>query len=389
MNSGKTIFAQVMEYLPIYEFHRCVERYDGSYKVQQFSCYDHFLCMAFAQLTYRESLRDTVTCLHAHQSKLYHMGFRGNVSRSTLSYANNTRPWQIYADFACILIQQAQELYRDEPFAVELSNTVYAFDSTTIDLCLSLFPWATFRTHKAAIKLHTLLNLRTNIPSFLSISEGNVHDVRMLDNLHLESGAIYVLDKAYIDFERLYRFTQAFAFFVTRAKSNLRYHRLYSHATDKSHGTLCDQTIRLVGVKSHRQYPDKLRRIKFLDADTERVFVFLTNNFLLPTLSIAQLYKCRWQIELFFRWIKQHLRIKSFFGTTENAVRTQLWVAISIYVLVAIIKKRMRLELSLYTILQILSISTMEKVPIFQALTKSEVQIQHLHLHNQLNLFHL
>jgi len=389
MNSGKTIFAQVMEYLPIHEFHRCVERYDGSYKVQQFSCYDHFLCMAFAQLTYRESLRDTVTCLHAHQSKLYHMGFRGNVSRSTLSYANNTRPWQIYADFACILIQQAQELYRDEPFAVELSNTVYAFDSTTIDLCLSLFPWATFRTHKAAIKLHTLLNLRTNIPSFLSISEGNVHDVRMLDNLHLESGAIYVLDKAYIDFERLYRFTQAFAFFVTRAKSNLRYHRLYSHATDKSHGTLCDQTIRLVGVKSHRQYPDKLRRIKFLDADTERVFVFLTNNFLLPTLSIAQLYKCRWQIELFFRWIKQHLRIKSFFGTTENAVRTQLWVAISIYVLVAIIKKRMRLELSLYTILQILSISTMEKVPIFQALTKSEVQIQHLHLHNQLNLFHL
>jgi len=373
----------------MHEFHRCVERYDGSYKVQQFSCYDHFLCMAFAQLTYRESLRDTVTCLHAHRSKLYHMGFRGRVVRSTLSYANNTRPWRIYAEFARVLIHHAQELYRDEPFAILLSNTVYAFDSTTIDLCLSLFPWATFRTHKAAIKLHTLLDLQTNIPSFLSISEGNVHDVRMLDELHLESGAIYVLDKAYIDFTRLYHFTQAFAFFVTRAKSNLRFHRLYSHAVEKSHGTLCDQTIRLVGVKSHRQYPDKLRRIKFLDADTERVFVFLTNNFLLPAPTIAQLYKCRWQIELFFRWIKQHLRIKSFFGTTENAVRTQIWIAISVYVVVAIIKKRLHLELSLYTILQILSISALEKTPILQALTGTELQIEQCHPRNQLNLFHL
>lgn len=389
MNYGKTIFAQVMEYLPMPEFHRCVERYDGSYKVQQFSCYDHFLCMAFAQLTYRESLRDTVTCLCARPSRLYHMGFRSRVVRSTLSYANNTRPWNIYADFARVLIQYAQELYRDEPFAVELSNTVYAFDSTTIDLCLSLFPWATFRTHKAAIKLHTLLNLQTNIPSFLSISKGNVHDVRVLDELQIESGSVYVLDKAYIDFARLYQFTQAFAFFVTRAKSNLRFHRLYSHAVEKTYGTLCDQTIRLVGAKSHQSYPDKLRRIKFLDAESDRMFVFLTNNFLLPAPTIAQLYKCRWQIELFFRWIKQHLRIKSFFGTTENAVRTQIWIAISVYVLVAIIKKRLHLKQSLYTILQILSISALEKTSILQALTGTELQIQQYHPCNQLNLFHL
>lgn len=389
MNFGKTIFSQVMEYLPMHEFYRCVERYHGSYKVQEFSCYDHFLCMAFAQLTYRESMRDTVTCLRVHQHKLYHMGFRGRVVRSTLSHANNTRSWRIYADFARVLIQQAHELYRDEPFAVELSNTVYAFDSTTIDLCLSLFPWATFRTHKATIKLHTLLNLQTNIPSFLSVSKGNVHDVRILDELLPESGSIYVVDKAYIDFARLYHFTQAFAFFVTRVKSNLNFRRLYSHAVEKSHGTLCDQTIRLVGVKSFQQYPDKLRRIKFLDVNTERVFIFLTNNFVLPAPTIAQLYQCRWQIELFFRWIKQHLRIKSFYGTSENAVRTQIWIAISVYVLVAIIKKRLQLEQSLYTILQFLSISVFEKTPMLQALTGCDPHIELLHPHNQLNLFHL
>ena len=389
MNLGTTIFAQMMDYLPMHEFHRCVERYHGSYKVQQFSCWDHFLCMAFAQVTYRESLRDIVTCLHVHESKLYHMGFRGHVKRSTLSYANNTRSWHIYADFAQVLIQHAHELYRDDPFAVELSNTVYAFDSTTIDLCLSLFPWATFRTHKAAVKLHTLLNLRTNIPSFLSISKGNVHDVNMLDELIPEPGAIYVFDKAYIDFARLYNFTQTFAFFVTRAKSNLHRHRLYSHAVEKTQGPLCDQTILLAGVKSKHLYPDKLRLIKFYDAQTERVFVFLTNNFLLPATTIAQLYKCRWQIELFFRWMKQHLRIKSFYGTSDNAVRTQLWIAISIYALVAIIKKRLRIEQSLYTILQILSISAFEKTPILQALTGIQLPIEHHDSHNQLNLFHL
>jgi transposase len=389
MNLGKTLFSQVMEYLPMHEFHRCVERYDGSYKVQQFSCWDHFLCMAFAQLTYRESLRDIVTCLSVHESKLYHMGFRGHVARSTLSYTNNTRSWHIYADFAQALIQHAQELYRDDPFAVELSNTVYAFDSTTIDLCLSLFPWATFRTHKAAVKIHTLLNLRTNIPSFLSISKGNVHDVNVLDELVPEPGAVYVLDKAYIDFSRLYNFTQAFAFFVTRAKSNLYFHRLYSHPVEKTQGTLCDQTIRLAGIKSIQLYPDKLRRIKFFDADTERAFTFLTNNFFLPATTITQLYKCRWQIELFFRWIKQHLRIKSFYGSSDNAVRTQIWIAIAVYVLVAIIKKRLHLEESLYTILQILSISAFEKTPILQALTRSKHPVQGQHFDNQLNLFHL
>ena len=389
MNTGKTIFAQAMDYLPMHEFHRCVERYNGSYKVQEFTCWDHFLSLVFAQLTYRESLRDIVTCLSAHESKLYHMGFRGHVARSTLSYTNNVRPWRIYADFAQVLIQHAQELYRDEPFAVELSNTVYAFDSTTIDLCLSLFPWATFRTHKAAIKIHTLLNLRTNIPSFLSVSKGSVHDVRALDDLVPESGAIYIMDKAYVDFARLYTLTQAFAFFVTRAKVNLHFRRLYSQPVDTSQGTLCDQTIRLAGVNSHRHYPDKMRRIKFFDAGTGRVFVFLTNNFLLPSADVARLYKCRWQIELFFRWIKQHLRIKSFYGTSDNAVRTQIWVAISVYVLVAIIKKRLHLEQSLYTILQMLSVSVFEKTPLLQALTGSEPLNENQHRCNQLNLFNL
>lgn len=389
MNQGTTIFTQLLDYLPKEEFRRCVERYSGSYKVQSFSCWNQFLAMAFAQLTYRESLRDIEACLHSQTSKLYNMGFRSRVTRSTLSHANITRDWRIYRDFAQVLINSAHALYRDEPFGVELSNTVYAFDSTTIDLCLSLFPWATFRKHKAAVKLHTLLNLRGNIPSFLSVSRGNVHDVNLLDELLLEPGSVYVLDKAYMDFKRLYLFTQSFAFFVTRAKSNLRFNRIYSHPVDRSCGTRCDQTIRLSGFHSAQQYPERLRRIKYHDTDTERSFIFLTNNFLLPSLTIAQLYKCRWQIELFFKWIKQHLRIKAFYGTSDNAVRTQIWIAVSIYVLVAILKKRLNLDHSLYTILQILSVSLFEKVPLVQALTNIKPHSDNLCSHNQLNLFTL
>jgi len=389
MNQGTTIFTQLLDYLPKEEFRRCVERYSGSYKVQSFSCWNQFLAMAFAQLTYRESLRDIEACLHSQTSKLYNMGFRSRVTRSTLSHANTTRDWRIYRDFAQVLINSAHALYRDEPFDVELSNTVYAFDSTTIDLCLSLFPWATFRKHKAAVKLHTLLNLRGNIPSFLSVSRGNVHDVNLLDELLLEPGSVYVLDKAYMDFKRLYLFTQSFAYFVTRAKSNLRFNRIYSHPVDRSCGTRCDQTIRLSGFHSAQQYPERLRRIKYYDTDTERSFIFLTNNFLLPSLMIAQLYKCRWQIELFFKWIKQHLRIKAFYGTSDNAVRTQIWIAVSIYVLVAILKKRLNLDHSLYTILQILSVSLFEKVPLAQALTNIEPHSDNLCSHNQLNLFTL
>jgi len=388
VNQGTTVFSQLIDHLPKDQFRRCVERYDGSYKVQRFSCWNQFLAMAFAQLTYRESLRDIEACLNAQPSKLYTMGFRGRVTRSTLSYANNTRDWRIYRDFARALIQIAQELYREEPFGVELSNTVYAFDSTTIDLCLSLFPWATFRKHKAAVKLHTLLNLRGNIPSFLSVSRGNIHDINLLDELFLEPGSVYILDKAYMDFARLFVFTQAFAYFVTRAKSNLRFHRTYSHTVDKTSGIRCDQTIQLLGFYSARQYPDRLRRIRYYDADTERSFIFLTNNFLLPALTIAQLYKCRWQIELFFKWIKQHLRIKAFYGTSDNAVRTQIWIAISIYVLVAILKKRFKLEHSLYTILQILSVNLFEKSPILEVLGDANPQETNDVTSNQMNLFH-
>jgi len=343
MNQGKTIFTQLLDHLPKDEFWRCVERYNGNYKVQRFSCWNQFLAMAFAQLTYRESLRDIEACLNAQPSKLYNMGFRNRVTRSTLSYANNTRDWHIYRDFAQALIQIAHELYRNEPFGVELSSTVYAFDSTTIDLCSSLFPWATFRKQKAAVKLHTLLNLRGNqtcpkhllniaawtavrgnIPSFLRISRWNVHDVNLLNELLLEPGSVYVIDKAYLDFGRLHLFTQSFAYFVTRAKSNLRCRRLYSHPVDKSCGIRFDQTIRLSGFYSAQQYPETLRRVKYYDTDTERSFIFLTNNFLLPSLKVAQLYKCRWQIELFFKWIKLHLRIKAFYVTSDNAVRTQI-----------------------------------------------------------------
>jgi hypothetical protein len=389
MNIGRTIFAQVMDFVPMHDFHRCVERYDGSYKVQKFSCWDHFLSMAFAQLTYRESLRDIEACSRAQHTKLYHMGLRSKISRSTLSYANNTRSWRIYADFAQVLIATAKELYRDEEFGVELTNTVYALDSTTIDLCLSLFPWAHFRTKKAAVKLHTLLNLRGNIPSFLHISEGIVHDVNILDTVVPEPGSVYVMDRAYVDFERLYNLTQMFAYFVTRAKSNLQFKRLYSHVVDKTLGTICDQTIQLTGFYSSQNYPDKLRRIKHHDAELDKTVVLLTNNFLLPSFTIAQLFKCRWQIELFFKWMKQHLRIKAFYGTSENAVKTQIWIAVSVYVLVAIIKKHLKLECSLYTILQILSISLFEKEPLGQALTSIDHDFEMLHPDNQLNLFTL
>jgi hypothetical protein len=389
MNAGRTIFAQVMDFVPLHEFQRCVNRYDGSYKVQSFSCWDHLLSMAFAQLTYRESLRDIEACLRAQHAKLYHMGLRSKISRSTLSYANNTRTWRIYADFAQVLIATAKELYRDDEFGIDLTNTVYALDSTTIDLCLSLFPWAHFRSHKAGVKLHTLLNLRGNIPSFLHISKGNVHDVNILDAVIPEPGSVYVMDRAYVDFERLYTLTQVFAYFVTRAKTNLQFKRLYSHAVDKMLGTMCDQTIQLTGFYSAQHYPDKLRRIKHYDADTDRTFVFLTNNFLLPSFTIAQLYKSRWHIELFFKWIKQHLRIKAFYGTSDNAVKTQLWIAVSVYVLVAIVKKRLKIDRSLYTILQILSISLFEKVSLAQALTSIEPDSDNLYPDNQMNLFTL
>jgi hypothetical protein len=389
MNTGRTLFSQVMDFVPLHEFHRCVERYNGEYKVQNFSCWDHFLCMAFAQLTYRESLRDIVHCLNAQQSKLYHLGFRSTVTRSTLSYANNTRDWRIYADLAGVLLKTAKAVYRDEPFALEIDNTVYALDSTTIDLCLSMFPWATFRQHKAAVKIHTLFDVRDKIPSILAISTGKLHDVNILDVLIAEPGALYIFDKAYMDFARLHQLTRSCAYFVTRAKSNMQFNRLYSHHVDKQSGLCCDQTIRLSGFSTSQNYPDTLRRIKYYDTQTERYFVFLTNNFLLPSLTVAQLYQCRWQVELFFKWIKQHLRITTFYGTSINAVKTQIWIALSMYLIVAILKKQLKLEHSLYTILQILSVSLFEKVPISQALTDSPHLSQQCHFDNQLNLFNL
>lgn len=383
-------FSQLMNHLPMHEFRRCVERYTGPYRVQRFSCWDQFLCMAFAQLTYRERLRDIVIYLSAQRPNLYHMGFRSRVlARSTLSYANDTRDWRIYRDFAQMLIGVAEDLDRDEPFGIELSNTAYAFDSATIDLGLLLFPWATFRRKKAAVKLHTLLNLRGRIPSLLSISRGNVHDVNLLDELLLESGSIYALDKAYVDCERLYLFTQSLAYLVIRAKSDLRFHRIYSRAADKRTGTRGDQTIRLSGFYSAQQYPERLRRMKDYDQETDRSFVFLTNNFLLSSLTIAQLYKSRWQIELFFKWIKQPLRIKAFYGTSENAVCTQLWIAVSVYVLVAILKKRFMRDHRLSAILQLFSGSLFEKTPTDQALTTIEQQNVTLYPGNQLNFFRL
>lgn len=368
MNTGRTIFAQLMDFLPLVEFRRSVERYQGDYKVQRFSSLDQFLALAFAQLTYRESLRDIEACLRAQQSKLYHMGFRGRISRATLAYANEHRDWRIFADFARGLIHTARALYHDEPFGVELAEAVYAFDSTTIDLCLTLFPWAQFRRRKSAVKIHTLLDLRGAIPASVYVTGGQVHDVNLLDELLPEPGAFYLLDRGYLDFARLYVFTQAFAFFVTRAKHNTQFCRRLSHPVDRATGLRSDQTILLTGPKTARLYPDPLRRIHYFDAEKNVRLIFLTNNFLLPALTIAQLYRARWQVELFFRWIKQHLRLKAFYGTSENAVKTQVWVAIAVYVLVAILKKRLGLELSLYKILQILSITLFEKTPILQGL---------------------
>ena len=387
MHSGKIVFAQVMEHLPLKEFHRCVDRYQGHHKVQSFSCLDQFLAMAFAQLTYRESLRDIEACLQAQQMKLYHMGIRSDVSRSTLAYANETRDWKIHADFAQVLISIARDLYAGDDFGVELKETVYALDSTTIDLCLSVFPWAHFRKTKAAIKLHTLLDLRGSIPAFISITDGKVHDVNILDEILPEAGSFYVMDRGYLDFTRLYLMAQCLAFFVTRSKSNFGFRRLYSHPIEKTTGVQCDQTIALTGFYSAKDYPDKMRRIRYFDSKTEKDLTFLTNNFVLPPLTIAQLYKCRWQVELFFKWIKQHLRIKRFFGTSENAVKTQVWIAVSIYVLVAIMKKRLKIEESLYTILQILSVTAFEKMPILQALEGGRYRVQEGNMDNQLNLF--
>ncbi len=389
MNTGRTIFSQIMDHMPMHEFYRCVERYHGSYKVQHFSCWDHFLCMAFAQLTYRESLRDIVSCLSSQQSKLYHLGFRGRIRRSTLSDANNTRDWRIYADFAAVLIKIAKKLYHDEPFGIEIENTVYALDSTTIDLCLSMFPWAQFRQTKAAVKIHTQLDLRGNIPSVLAISDGKMHDVNALDLLTVEPGAFYVFDRGYIDFSRLYRLAQPCAYFVTRSKSNMMFNRVYSHEVDKKLGTLCDQTIHLSGVSTSKDYPDMLRRVKYHDEESNRSFVFITNNFVIPPLTVAQLYKSRWQVKLFFKWIKQHLRIKAFYGTSVNAVKTQIWIALCTYLLVAIMKKRLRLQSSLYTILQILSVSLFEKLPVYQALTNPQPASQLHRPDNQLSLFDL
>lgn len=386
MYSGKILFSQLMDFIPIHEFRKCVERYKGNYKIKSFSCWDQYLCLAFAQLTYRESLRDIEACLRAAHVKLYHMGIRGKVSRNTLAHANEVRDYRIYEDFTETLISAARRLYVNDPFGVELEETVYALDSTTIDLCLSLFPWAEFRKRKGAIKMHTLLDLRGNIPSMVLVTPGRVHDVNILDNLLVETGAIYILDKAYIDFARLYGIHKSLAFFVTRSKRNFNYRRLYSHAKDKNAGVRSDQTVTLKGYYARIDYPEKLRRISYIDKTLDKRLIFLTNNFDLPATVIAELYRCRWQVELFFKWIKGHLRIKKFYGLSENAVKTQIWIAISIYVLVAIIKKRLNLEGSLYQILQILSVTLFEKIPIAQILSISESEKILPQNRNQLNL---
>ncbi len=387
MHTGKLVFAQLMDHLPLHTFRRCVVKYAGAYPTLTFSHLDQYLCMAFAQFTYRESLRDIETCLRAHSSKLYHLGIRGGIARSTLADANETRDWRIYQDFAHVLIRLARQLYAEDGFGVELKHTAYALDSTTIDLCLALFPWARFRKKKAAVKLHTLLDLRGNIPTFIHISDGKLHDVNVLDQMAFEAGSFYVMDRGYVDFARLYTLHQAQAFSVIRAKSNLQYRRIYSNPIDKSTGLRCDQTILLTGQKTTQDYPIHLRRVKFYDVEHDRLLVFLTNNFELPALAIAQLYRRRWQVELFFKWIKQHLRIKAFFGTSENAVKTQVWIAISVYVLVAIVKKRLKSEASLYTILQILSLTLFDKMPLIQLLTESPIATDECTVANQLNLF--
>jgi len=370
MNQGKLVFSQLMQHLPLTAFQRCVDRYQGHHKVKSFSCLDHFLCMAFAQLTFRESLRDIETCLRAQQPKLYHLGIRGTVARNTLANANAVRDWRIYADFAQSLIAIARPLYADDTFGIDLKNTVYALDTTTIDLCLSVFPWAPFRSTKAAVKMHTLLDLRGNIPSFIHISDGKLHEVNVLDQLQPEPGAFYIMDRGFTDFARLYRLHEAGSFFVIRGKSNLKAKRLYSHPVDRQSGLICDQTVIFTGFYALKDFEEPLRRIRYKDPETSKTLVFLTNNFALPALTITELYRCRWQVELFFKWIKQHLRIKAFFGTSENAVKTQIWIAVSVYVLVAIVKKRLKLSASLYEILQILSLTLFEKIPLDQLLAK-------------------
>jgi Domain of unknown function (DUF4372)/Transposase DDE domain len=387
MHTGKLVFAQLMEHLPLTTFRRCMAHYGGHHKIKRFTCLDQYLSMAFAQLTFRESLRDIEACLPAQSAKLYHLGIRSIVSRNTLANANATRDWRIYCEFAQRLIAMARRLYANEPFGVDLKDTVYALDATTIDLCLSIFLWAPFRSTKAAIKLHTLLDLRGNIPSFIHISDGKWHEVNLLDELIVEPGAFYVMDRGYIDFERLFRLSDAGSFFVTRAKSNLKIQRRYSHKVDKSTGLICDQTVVLTVFYSRKGFDAPLRRVKFKDPQTGKSLVFLTNNFVLPALTITQLYRLRWRIELFFKWIKQHLRIKAFFGTTENAVKTQIWIAISVYVLVAIIKKRLNLSASLYELLQILSLTLFERIPLIQLLADSDSATELLEFQNQLNLF--
>lgn len=387
MNTGRTVFSQLMDYLPTYEFQKCVTRYSGDYRSRSLSCHDQFRAMAFAQLTYRESLRDIETCLRSVSGKLYHMGFRSTIARSTLADANESRDWRIYADFAQTLIAIARPLYANDPIGVELNESLYALDSTTIDLCLSLFPWAKFRRHKAAVKMHTLLDLHGNIPTFIRITEGQTSDVNILDEFLPEAGAFYVMDRGYIDFERLFVFTLCSAFFVVRTKENVLLQRRYSHPVDKSTGVRSDHTVILTTIESTKAYPDPLRRISYLDLETKKRLKFLTNNFLLPAVTIAQIYKCRWQVELFFKWIKTHLRIKAFYGTSENAVKTQIWIAVSIYVLVAIVRKRLGLEMSLYQILQILSIALLEKMPILSLLEAFDFRSDLPDHANQLILF--
>ncbi len=387
MNSGRMLFAQLLDYLPYYEFRKCVARYQGDHRVRRFSCWDQLLCLVFAQLTSRESLRDIVTCLRSVDGRLYHMGIRGTVSRSTLADANESRHWRIYADFAQVLIREARALYAGEPFGVDLATTVYAFDSTTIDLCMSLFPWAHYKRTQHAMKLHTLLDLRGNIPTFIRITPARLHDINVLDALTPEAGAFYVMDRGYLDFERLYRWTLAGAFFLTRARKNFRFERIASRPVDKRTGVQCDQTIRLVWFYSSRGYPSDLRRIRYRDPGTGKRLVFLTNNFTHPAPVIAELYRCRWQVELFFKWIKQHLRIKAFYGTSENAVKTQVWTAVCSYLLVAIARQRLKLGLNLYTILQVLSVSLFEKLPIDRAFSSPDLNVGEIDHHNQLSLF--
>jgi transposase len=389
MNQGRTIFAQLVEHMPHKEFQKCVVRYRGDANLRGFSCWDQYLAMVFAQLTYRESLRDIEACLGAMLPKLYHMGFRGRVRRSTLADANDSHDWRIYADFAQVLIAIARPLYAAEPMGVDLEQSLYALDSTTIDLCLSLFPWARFRRRKGAVKMHTLLDLRGNIPTFLHITDGKVHDVNVLDQIFPEAGAFYVMDRGYIDFERLYRFTLEAAFFVVRTKSNVLFERRYSHRVDPATGVRSDQTVVLASLESASVYPDALRKVAYVDAETGNRLVFLTNNFALPAATIAAIYKQRWQVELFFKWIKQHLRIKAFYGTSENAVKTQIWIAVSVYVLVAIVRKKLNAEASLYQILQVLSLTLFEKTPILRALQQINSQDDSSLPANQLNLFNL